>query len=152
MASFMFPWIFFGSCKYGSFSDIGLMGRSSNSLLIVLRNVSSNVTSAGTSLSLIGKSGILNIQFMMTVSGAICTSLAHSRLQYWRVVSNLAFLFEINFLNHHTFYISFLVSFSQLLCLLTSLFIPPSNPPFILELYSFKECLFWFIWYPLSIY
>lgn len=80
MASFMFPWIIFASCNYGIFSDMGLTRHSSNSLLIVLRNVSSNVTSTVTSLSSIGKSGILNIHFMMTVSGAICTSLAHSRL------------------------------------------------------------------------
>lgn len=83
----LFSWLFFfsGSCHYGNLSDIGLFFHSSNIILVAVRNASSNMTSALTSLSLTDKSGILNIQFMMTLSEVISISLAYSRLHYWRL-------------------------------------------------------------------
>lgn len=128
---------FSGSCHYGNLSDIGLFFHSSNIILVAVRNASSNMTSALTSLSLTDKSGILNIQFMMTLSEVISISLAYCRLHYWRLppvwplYSDLIFWIILLFILHS-------LQYTQLLYLLISLFTP------LLNLYLISECCMFF--------
>lgn len=71
---------FFRICNYGNFSDMGFILHSLNFILVALKNISSNMISAATSLSLTSTSRIRNTHFMMTFPGVISTSLAQSRL------------------------------------------------------------------------